>query len=182
MSTEKCITPAEAEKWVESREWANGWNVNADKSINAVEFATQYALNKPLWDKMFKFLAETDLSKLEPGKIVIEEGRLWFNVLEYTPKSAEDTKIEAHKNFIDLQYTYEGNELMGVAGKVTPINDYDPVKDRTNYSTGEEIVYSPASPELFFLYFPCDMHQPSVRSNDNPGVSHKIVGKIEYKH
>ena len=50
MSTEKCITPAEAEKWVESREWANGWNVNADKSINAVEFATQYALNNPLWD------------------------------------------------------------------------------------------------------------------------------------
>lgn len=182
MSTENKMSAAEATKWVESREWANGWDVNADKSINPVEFATQYALNKELWDKMFKFLAETDLSKLQPGKIVIEEGRLWFNVLEYTPKSAEDTKIEAHKNFIDLQYTYDGNELMGVAGKVTPINEYDPVKDRTNYSTDEEIVYSPAPADRFFLYFPCDMHQPSVRSVDNPGVSHKIVGKIEYKH
>ncbi len=182
MSTVNKKSATEAAKWVESREWANGWNVNADKSINAVEFATQYELNKELWDKMFKFLAETDLSKLEPGKIVIEEGRLWFNVLEYTPKSAEDTKIEAHKNYIDLQYTYEGNELMGVAGKVTPINEYDPVKDRTNYATDEEIIYSPAPADRFFLYFPCDMHQPSVRSVENPGVSHKIVGKIEYKH
>lgn len=182
MSTENNITVDQATEWVESREWANGWDVNADKSINAVEFATQYALNKELWDKMFKFLSETDLSTLQPGKIVIEEGRLWFNVLEYTPKSAEDTKIEAHKNFIDLQYTYEGNELMGVAGKVTPINEYDPVKDRTNYTTDEEIVYSPAPADRFFLYFPCDMHQPSVRSVENPGVSHKIVGKIEYKH
>ncbi|MDE6118157.1 MAG: YhcH/YjgK/YiaL family protein [Duncaniella sp.] len=181
MSTENKMSAAEATEWVNSRDWANGWDVNADKSINPVEFATQYAANKELWDKMFKFLAETDLSTLQPGKVVIEEGRLWFNILEYTPKSAEETKIESHKNYIDLQYTYEGNELMGVAGKVTPINDYDPVKDRTNYSTDEEIVYSPAPADRFFLYFPCDMHQPSVRSMENPGVSRKIVGKIEYK-
>lgn len=181
MSTETPMTQAEAAKWVESREWANGWKADADKSIDALEFAEQYRHNKPLWDKLFKFLAETDPMTLEAGKkIVLEEGRLWINVLEYTPKSAEDTKIESHRNFIDLQYTYEGNELMGLAGKVTPINDYDPVKDRTNYSTDEEIVYSPASPDLFFLYFPKDMHQPSVRSVENPGISRKLVGKIEY--
>ena len=182
MSTETNISLQDAEKWVEGREWANGWKVNADKSIDAVEFATQYAANKPLWDKLFKFLAETDPTTLQPGKIVLEEGRLWINVLEYTPKSAEDTKIESHKDFIDLQYTFEGNELMGLAGNVTPINEYDPVKDRTNYSTDEPIAYSPASPDLFFLYFPRDMPQPSVRSVENPGVSRKLVGKIEYAH
>ncbi len=174
-------TPETAKAWVDSRVWANGWQCEADASIDAVEFATQYEKNKDLWDKLFKFLAETDPTTLEPGKkIVLDEGRLWINVLEYTPKSAADTKIEAHKNFIDLQYTYEGDELMGVAGKVEPINDYDPVKDRTNYRTDEEIVYSPADPGRFFLYFPKDMHQPSVRSVDNPRVSHKLVGKIEY--
>lgn len=181
MTNENLMTAAEAQEWVDSREWANGWSVNADQSIDALEFATQYRLNKPLWNKLFKFLAETDPMTLEAGKkIVLEEGRLWINVLEYTPKSAEDTKIESHRNFIDLQYTYEGNELMGVAGKVTPINEYDPVKDRTNYSTDEEIVYSPAPADRFFLYFPKDMHQPSVRSVENPGISRKLVGKIEY--
>lgn len=174
------FTPETAKAWVESREWANGWQCVADPSIDAVEFATQYAKNKEIWDKLFTFLANTDPKTLEKGKIVLEEGRLWINVLEYTPKSAEDTKIEAHKYFIDLQYTFEGNELMGVAGNVTPINDYDPVKDRTNYKTDEEIIYSPADPGRFFLYFPKDMHQPSVRSIDEPGVSRKLVGKIEY--
>ena len=111
---------------------------------------------------------------------MLEEGRLWINVLEYTTKSAEDTKIESHRNFIDLQYTYEGNELMGVASTVIPTNEYDPVEDRTNYRSDDPIAYSPASPDVFFLYFPKDMHQPSVRSIDNPGVSRKIVGKIEY--
>ena len=94
MSTTPEITREEAQKWVDSRVWANGWNVNADKSIDAVEFVTQYERNKPLWDKLFKYLAETDPMTLEPGKVVLEEGRLWINVLEYTPKSAAETKTE----------------------------------------------------------------------------------------
>lgn len=174
------FTPESAKAWVESREWANGWQCIADPSIDAVEFATQYEKNKALWDKLFKWLAETDPKTLTPGKVVLEEGRLWANVLEYTPKSAEETKIESHRNFIDLQFTYEGNELMGVAGKVTPVTEYDPVKDRTFYKTDEEIAFSPADASRFFLYFPKDMHQPSVRADENPGVSRKIVGKIEY--
>ncbi len=181
MTNDKVFTPAEAKAWVESRVWANGWAADADASIDAVEFATQYAANKELWDKMFSFLATTDLNTLPAGKHVVEEGRLWFNVLEYTPKSAEDTKIESHRDFIDLQYTFEGEELMGVASQVTPTGDYDPVKDRTNYVTSEPIVYSPASPDRFFLYFPRDMHQPSVRATDPAVPSRKVVGKIEYK-
>ena len=174
------ITKEEARKWVESREWANGWDAVADETIDAVEFLRQYKANKSLWDKLFKFLAETDPNTLEAGKIVLEDGRLWLNILEYTPKSAEDTKIESHKNFIDLQFTFVGNELMGLARHVTPTGEYDPVKDKTNYKTDEPIDYVPADPKRFFLYFPADMHQPSVRSKENPGVSRKIVGKIEF--
>lgn len=174
------MTGAEAAEWVASRKWANGWAVEADPSIDAVEFATQYAAVPELWDKLFKFLAETDLSTLPAGKTVIEEGNLWINLLEYTPKSAEETKIESHRDFIDLQYTFEGNELMGVASEVTPTGEYDPVKDRTNYTTSEPIEYSAADAGRFFLYFPKDMHQPSVRACENPGPSRKIVGKIRY--
>lgn len=132
MSTTPEITREEAQKWVDSRVWANGWNVNADKSIDAVEFVTQYERNKPLWDKLFKYLAETDPMTLEPGKVVLEEGRLWINVLEYTPKSAAETKTESHEKFIDLQYTYEGNEVMGLAHKVTPVTNMTP--SRTAHS------------------------------------------------
>lgn len=174
------MTKEEARKWVESREWANGWDAVADETIDAVEFARQYEINKPLWDKLFKFLADTDPNTLEAGKIVLEDGRLWINILEYTPKSAEDTKIESHKNYIDLQYTFVGNELMGLAHHVVPTGDYDPVKDKTNYKTDEPIDYVPADPKRFFLYFPSDMHQPSVRSKEDPGMSRKIVGKIEF--
>lgn len=180
MSTKPEINREEAQKWVDSRVWANGWDAIADKSIDAVEFATQYELNKPLWDKLFKYLAETDPKTLQPGKIVLEEGRLWINVLEYTPKCAAETKTESHKDFIDLQYTYEGNEVMGLAHKVTPVTDYDPVKDRTFYAIEGNVDYTPATPDRFFLYFPADMHQPSVKGEGDAVTSRKLVGKIEY--
>lgn len=170
-----------APEWVASREWSNGWNVNPDASINASEFKTQYKANKPLWDALFSFLRDTDLNTIAAGKHDIIPGKVWVNILEYTPKDAANTKIESHENFIDLQYTFVGNELMGVAkGKVIPTGPYDPVKDKTNYTTEEEIEYSPAPADRFFLYFPSDMHQPSVAASENPGPSRKVVGKIAY--
>lgn len=181
MSTEKKFTHEEAKAWMETREWANGWNCNPDATVNAVEFAEQYAANKELWDKMFTFLREHDLHTLPAGKHVIEEGRLWFNMLEYTPKSPEDTRSETHNDFIDLQYTFEGEEHMGLVRKGIPTTEYDPAKDRTFFIPDGPVDYVPAAPDRFFLYFPSDMHQPSVCLEGTPGPSRKIVGKIEYK-
>lgn len=190
MTKNSAITADEARKWVESRAWANGWNAVADETIDAVEFATQYEANKPLWDKHFKFLAETDPKTLQPGKIVLEEGRLWLNILEYTPKSAEDTKIESHENFIDLQYTYEGNEIMGLAHHVIPTGDYDPVKTRPTIAPTSLSTTSPPTPTASSFISPPTCTSPrsaqrkipachtksSVRSNtrNNPSASQTI--------
>lgn len=173
-SCEKC------RQWADSRIWDNGWKVNPDESIDAAEWHSQYEKNKELWDKLFAWLATADLKSLQPGKVVLVPDRLWVNVLEYTPKDAANTKAEAHRNFIDLQYTYEGNELMGLTDAVEEIEPYNPVKDVTKYRPVGRVDLAPASADRFFLYFPKDLHQPSIASCLNPGISRKIVGKIEY--
>lgn len=178
---EKKFTPEEAKAWMESRVWAKGLELEADASINAVEFAQQYAANIELWDKLFAWIKDTDLMSLEAGKYELVPGRLWINIQIYTPKSAADTRIENHDKFIDLQYTYEGDELMGVADKVVPNTEYDPVKDRTFYKAEGPVEFTESKPSRFFLYFPCDLHQPSVRPDAAySGINRKVVGKIEY--
>lgn len=181
MSNEKTITPAEAKAWMEGREWSNGWDVIADPSCNAVEFATQYAKNKELWDKMFTYLRDTDLDTLEVSKHILVPDELWIVIQENEPKTKEDMRIEAHKNMIDLQYTFQGNEIYGVCKTGTPNVEYNPVKDVTFYDTDEEIQYTPADPGRFFLYFPGELHQPSVRGCEPPVKTRKVVGKIRYK-
>ena len=68
-----------------------------------------------LWDAMFGFLAKTDLNALAIGNHDIVKGRCWVTISEYVPRLAENVKVESHRRFIDLQYTLQGNELMGLA-------------------------------------------------------------------
>lgn len=180
MSTKKNFTPEEAKAWIETREWANGWDCNPDASVNAVAFAEQYHANKELWDKMFTFLRDHDLHTLPKGKHEVVPGRLWFNMLEYTPKSPAETRSETHNKFIDLQYTFEGCEMMGHPKGGKPNMEYDPVKDRTFFDLEGDTDYVPATPDRFFLYFPGELHQPSVILEGEATPSRKIVGKIEY--
>lgn len=160
-----------------------GWNVTPDPTINFAEFAAQYQRNPQLWTRLFQHLAHTDLNTLAKGKIDLIPGHLWINVLEYTPKSPADTPVESHREMIDLQYTFVGNELMGLAQTATTTIPYNPEKDVEKYTASGPVSYVPATPDRFFLYFPSDLHQPSVIPPGQPATpSRKIVGKIRYSH
>ena len=43
-----------------------------------------------------------------------------------------------------------------------------------------EVSYVPAGRDRFFLYFPGELHQPSVAINEPAKPARKAVGKIEY--
>lgn len=173
------IMTDDSKKWVEERSWANGWDVTPDKSINSDEFFTQYTGNKQLWDTMFRFLSTNDLDKMELGEHQIVPGRCWAIVSEYTPKTTDKGNIESHKKFIDLQYVMRGNEKMGLARNVTVRKEYNPDRDVAFWNS-DDIRYYPAMSDVFFLFFPGDIHQPSVRDDDSVETSRKIVIKIEY--
>lgn len=166
--------------WLASGVWANGFKTAPDKSVNAKEFKEQYTKNKELWDKVFTFLANNDLESLPVGTTDIEKGRAWVTVSEYVPNPAEKQKIESHRRFIDLQYTLRGNEKMGLARDKDPgvLMEYND-KREVAFWTSKNIEYFKAGPETFFLFFPSDLHQPSVLDGE-PVKSKKIVVKIEY--
>lgn len=174
-------TPKQARWFVKSRIWTQGISLLPHRSTDEVAFASQYAKNKALWDKAFLFLKEQDLATLSPGTYPIEEGRCWATVSEYIPEEAEEAKLESHKHFIDLQYTIRGREKMGITRKGVEIaTPYNEKRDVAFYHLPDKLRYYPTSPEYFFLFFPTDLHQPSVRRG-SPIQSRKIVIKIEYK-
>lgn len=175
-------TVKQARRFVKSRVWAQGLSLSPHASTDEVAFVSQYAKNKTLWDKAFLFLKEQDLATLSPGTYPIEEGRCWATVSEYIPKQADEAKLESHKRFIDLQYTIWGNEKMGLAREGAEIaSPYNEKRDVAFYRIPDKMRYYPTSPELFFLFFPTDLHQPSVHRGSSPVQSRKIVIKIEYK-
>jgi YhcH/YjgK/YiaL family protein len=169
----------EIDNWFEKKEWLNGWNVTPDASINKKELVTYYFKNRERWDKAFAFLKENDLSKLEVRRYDIDGDNLYAIVSEYMTKNEEDTKFEAHRKYIDIQYVINGTEQMSIS----PLSDrkeelvpYDPAKD-VEFMTVNNTTSYEATPEKVFIFFPSDIHRPSVKIGENKNVR-KVVVKL----
>jgi biofilm protein TabA len=171
---------AQIDKWFEKGEWLNGWNIKPDGSINRKAFAISYFKNKERWDKAFLFLKSSNLSKLEIKRHDIDGDNLFALVTDYLTKNEADAKFEAHQKYIDIQYVISGIEQMSVAPyalKKDVLNAYDATKD-IEYMTVTKSSSYKATPENFFIFFPSDIHRPTVKVGENSQVR-KIVVKVK---
>ena len=76
--------------------------------------STYHALGERIADGL-RFLANTDLSGLAPGKHEIQGSDLYVNVMDYQTKPAEECTWEAHRAYIDIQVVANGSERIGYA-------------------------------------------------------------------
>jgi YhcH/YjgK/YiaL family protein len=167
-----------AHQWVKNGTWKNGLRLNLYSSCNEVEFANQYNSNKTAWDKAIDFLRDRNLDLIAVGKYPIDGDNVFAVVTEAPSKEFDDTKWEAHKRYIDLQYVIKGKEKIGLgpADSTLVTTPYDPVKDVANYDVAGN--YFIATPKVFFLFFPGDAHRPSIKVNGYDVVK-KLVIKIK---
>ncbi|MDQ6812900.1 MAG: YhcH/YjgK/YiaL family protein [Bacteroidota bacterium] len=168
----------EVKKWFKKKEWLNGLALKPHKSINEVEFARQYRINKTYWDMAFAFLKNHDLASIAKGRYPIDGENVYASVTYDSTKDFNKTNWESHRKYNDIQYIIEGEEKIGVApiaaAKVT--NEYNEKRESANYSA-EGKIYS-AKPGTFFIFFPSDVHRPGITPGGNKPVK-KIVVKVK---
>lgn len=61
----------------------------------------------------FDYLRTHDLTKVAPGRIVLEGDRLFLNVADSKKQPREERKLEAHRKYIDIQVPLTANETVG---------------------------------------------------------------------
>ena len=123
-----------------------------------------------------RFLAETDLGGLAPGKHDIDGKQLFALVSDYTPKPFAEGRWEAHRHYIDLQYMVSGLEQMGVA-PTTRLKETDYQADRDLAwleGAGDFLTFGAGQ---FMLLWPGDAHMPGIDAGV-PGSARKVVVKI----
>lgn len=147
-----------------------------DSSTDTAEFNRQYKLNPGRWEKALSFLKETDLKELEQGRIELEGPDLFVLVNEYTTRNNEDTRLEAHRKFADIQYVIKGKELIGICplASATETVPYDENKDICFLESHDEKILR-ATPERYFIFFPGDAHRPSIKDGENEIVKKAVV-------
>jgi biofilm protein TabA len=115
---------------------------------------------------------DSDKVQLSDGVFVIEQA--------YETKLRADGFFESHRKFIDVQTVFEGEELMEVA-------DIARMKDRQPYNPDRDLIVYEDSSDASLLrvfagqiavFFPADVHMPTLRIRNDPVLVRKCVVKI----
>jgi biofilm protein TabA len=145
--------------------------------LDNIHSADRYKDFHPLFSKAFEFLktvtAETFQS--ETKRIELEGDRLFALIQDDTGKNNE--KLEVHQKYIDIQFTYGGNELIGWRSLSECSHPVDPFNTKDDYQlfTDPYTHRFPAGPGEFVIFYPNDAHCPS--SGTEP--YQKIVIKVQ---
>lgn len=130
--------------------------------IDAGAFCQDYKSLHPLFERAFRFLAEADLRAFAPGRHPVDGDRLYLSIDHAQGRGRAGARLEAHRRYIDIQYTIEGDEEIGwmplaSCGAMTePFND---AKDVGFFETRPTSWLS--VPEgTFVVFFPRDAHAP----------------------
>ena len=123
------------------------------------------------------FLRDTDILTLEAGKIQLGGGVV-CNVNRYEPKV--ESKWEAHRNYIDLQYVVRGAETMVYASldDALDADEYNAEKDLQFFGGAGRAVTMTFRDGDFALFFPQDVHMPGLKNEETDGEIIKLVFKI----
>lgn len=123
------------------------------------------------------YVAATDFSKIEDGRYVLDDDRLFALVQRYTSKPLNEGKWEAHRKYIDLQMVVQGVEQIGyVSIDQLEAQPYNAEKDVIWLSgTAGQRFTLPSG--HFTLLWPGDAHMPGLVA-DAPSDVLKVVVKI----
>lgn len=141
--------------------------------IDSIRNRGWYEKNSPLLKAVFDFVEE--IKENTPGRY--EWGDLYAMVQEGCTKPLDEGLMEAHHNYIDLQYVVSGQEIVEWknAETLAPEIPYDEGKDIVFFKgEGAPLVVEPG---MFYLVFPQDGHKPCGHIK-RPSEYKKVVVKI----
>ncbi|MDO4344434.1 MAG: YhcH/YjgK/YiaL family protein [Eubacteriales bacterium] len=126
-----------------------------------------------------KFLKSHDFTSMEPGRYEIQGDDIFANLMDAQTKPLEETKPEAHKEYIDVQFVVSGTEKLGFApdtGSCPPC-DHPEGEDIWFYEGLENESFVISTPGCFSIFFPEDIHRPCV-CQTKPEAIRKVVVKV----
>lgn len=138
-----------------------------------------YGTISPRIKTALEYIARTDFSVMEPGKIELDGTNLYVLVQKYDTLPKEQGKWECHRQYIDIQYIAEGKELIGFThiDNLKVSVEYNQEKD-IEFLTGEGD-YVTLNKGSYAIFFPQDAHMPKIAPGDVPGKVIKLVVKVK---
>ena len=134
-------------------------------------------LSPAIADALAWVKAHIAMPGFEAGKkIILADGDIVVNCQEVDLKDAADARMEAHREWIDIQVSVDTPELMGwspVADCHETVQEYNPEKDCLLVADKPQALI-PLLPGQFMILYPEDAHAPNIGT----GRHRKYVVKV----
>jgi biofilm protein TabA len=116
----------------------------------------------PRFPQAFDFLRNVNWSLIEDGRHLIDGENLFVIVATDQGRGREESPLEIHRRYIDIQYVIKGHETIGwrhLASCSELIAPFDESRDIGFFREIPESWFD-ISPGSFALFFPSDAHAP----------------------
>jgi len=130
-------------------------------------------------DFAIKTIKGLDLANIAVGKYVVNDD-FYYLIQEYDSKLLKDCKLEAHREYVDIQYVIEGKEAIDIRdfGNLEVETPYNPEKDVTFYQTPNIMERLELSAGSYAVLLPETAHKPGIAIDDKPVKIKKCVCKV----
>lgn len=145
--------------------------------LDKLSESARYAALHPDFARAFEFLSTTNLGRLTSGRHEIDGERLFVLIDQQDGRGRDGARLEAHRKYIDVQYTFEGMEEIGwspLDACRPPTGGFDEAKDIGFFNDDRPATWLSVPPGLFAIFFPEDAHAPLA----GRGLLKKAVVKI----
>ena len=140
-----------------------------------------YAVGKKkTWEKAFNFIASFS-EDMADGRHEIDGDMIYANVQSYETRSLHDSKVEIHREYIDIQVIIRGQEVIFY-------NDISTLKKDGKFNAQKDFglfernmktaIPLPMTSGVFAMFFPEEGHMPGVNFTEITEPVRKIVIKI----
>ena len=129
--------------------------------------------------KGFEWLKKMDI-KTEDSKIEIQGEDVFAIVQSYNTYPKEERRFESHRTYLDIQYVFEGEEIMYYAptSELQVSEAYDTERDVAFYVDPQSNVAIPVKAGQFTIFYPEDAHKPCCMTSASKFVR-KVVVKVK---
>ncbi|QDU97310.1 YhcH/YjgK/YiaL family protein [Lignipirellula cremea] len=144
--------------------------------LDRIEHADRYASVHKRFADAFAWIRAADWEKLEDGRHEIDGDQLYAVVSRANGIGKEKSLLESHRKYIDIQYIFEGKELIGwspLADCTRVSEPYDADKDMGFFFDRPDTwVHVPVG--AFVVFYPDDAHA----TLGGEGLAAKVIMKI----
>ena len=129
--------------------------------------------------RAFEVLADSEVVHWADGRYEIDGDRVYCLIQRYTSRPPEKCNLEAHRNYIDVQFIVSGEEFIRLArpDDLEVCQSYDSATDKALFVPRTGMTALRLGAGSFGVFFPHDAHMSCLQV-DGPAEVHKIVVKV----